>query len=136
MSKQEPTIQKFMSCQPVVIDSKATAAEALRLMKEHKIRHLPVMEGSEVKGVLSERDLRTALGLQGADTERLKVADICTEHPYVTVPDRPLGEVALEMASHHYGCAIVMQNHKVVGIFTTVDACRAVHEVLQQRYHG
>ncbi len=135
MSKQEPTIQKFMTCQPVVIDARATAADALRLMKVEGIRHLPVMDGTEVKGVLSERDLRTAMGFQGADTEKLKVADICTEHPYITEPDRPLGDVALEMASHHYGCAIVMQHQKVVGIFTTVDACRAVHEILHTRYH-
>lgn len=135
MSKQEPVIQKFMTYQPVVVDAEVTAAQALKMMKAQGIRHLPVMEGSAVKGVLSERDLRTALGFQGVDPEKLKVSDICSEHPYVTEPERPLGDVALEMASHHYGCAIVMQHQKVVGIFTTVDACRALHEVLHTRYH-
>jgi acetoin utilization protein AcuB len=37
------------------------------------------------------------------------------------------------MAEHKYGCAVVMQNDKLVGIFTTVDACRAFAEMLNGR---
>ncbi|MBU3758698.1 MAG: CBS domain-containing protein [Candidatus Omnitrophica bacterium] len=136
MSKQEPPIQKFMTCLPKVIDAGATAEAALHVMRENKIRHLPVMEAGQVKGLLSERDLKTALGLRGADAAQLKVSDICTDHPYVTEPQRPLSEVAAEMAAHHYGSAIVVQNRQVVGIFTAVDACRALHDVLQTRYHA
>jgi acetoin utilization protein AcuB len=37
------------------------------------------------------------------------------------------------MAEHKYGCVVVMQNEKVVGIFTTVDVCRAFAEMLHGR---
>ena len=52
---------------------------------------------------------------------------------YAVGPDAPLDEVAGEMAGHKYGSAVVLQNGKVVGIFTTVDACRALQELLHGR---
>jgi acetoin utilization protein AcuB len=37
------------------------------------------------------------------------------------------------MAANKYGSAVIMQNHKVVGIFTTVDACEALAQLLRTR---
>ncbi|MFO0670951.1 MAG: hypothetical protein U0235_15190 [Polyangiaceae bacterium] len=50
-----------------------------------------------------------------------------TQTPYFVSPRTPLDEVVGNMANC-YGCVVVMQNHKVVGIFTTVDAYRAFAE--------
>jgi CBS domain-containing protein len=52
---------------------------------------------------------------------------------YAVSPDSPLDEVVATMAQHKYGCAVVMQNGKLVGIFTTVDVCRAFAEMLHGR---
>jgi acetoin utilization protein AcuB len=51
-------------------------------------------------------------------------------------PDSPLDEVALEMAENRYGSAIIVQDKKVVGIFTTVDACRALAAILETRHQS
>ena len=48
-------------------------------------------------------------------------------------PEAPLDEVVREMAEHRYGSAVVLANGKVVGMFTTVDACRAFAELLHGR---
>ena len=56
-----------------------------------------------------------------------------TQTPYTVAPETPLDEVVLKMAEHKYGCAVIAQNEKVVGIFTTVDACRAFAEMLHGR---
>jgi acetoin utilization protein AcuB len=56
-----------------------------------------------------------------------------TPHPYFVSPDAPLDEVLSEMVEHKYGAAVVMQNQKVVGMFTTIDAMRAFVELLQGR---
>jgi CBS domain-containing protein len=48
-------------------------------------------------------------------------------------PEAPLDEVVAEMGARKYGSAVVMQNDKVVGIFTTVDVCRAFAELLHSR---
>jgi acetoin utilization protein AcuB len=45
---------------------------------------------------------------------------------YTVQPETPLLDVAAAMADHKYGCAVVTEGHHVVGIFTTVDALRAL----------
>jgi acetoin utilization protein AcuB len=61
------------------------------------------------------------------------VEDAMTSAPYTVSPDTPLDQVVAMMAEHKYGCAVVMQNHHLVGIFTTVDVCRALSDLLHTR---
>jgi acetoin utilization protein AcuB len=56
-----------------------------------------------------------------------------TEQPYTVSPEAPLDEVVETMAANKYGSAVIMQNQKVVGIFTTVDACEALCQLLRTR---
>lgn len=135
MSKAEPTIQKFMTTQPYSIEAGQKLEEAQELMKKYKIRHLPVVKGDSVVGILSDRDIKLASGFEGVDSAQVVVADMCAK-PYTVSPDSPLADVAEEMASKHYGSAVVVQNGKLVGIFTTVDACRAIHTLIRTRHHG
>lgn len=135
MSKSEPTIQKFMTTQPFSIEASESLRTASEMMAEKNIRHLPVMKEGEVYGILSERDIKMALGLVEVSLEKLTVEDACHQHAYQVSPDTKLHEVTDEMAAHHYGSALVVQNKHLVGIFTAVDACRAISAILQQRYH-
>jgi acetoin utilization protein AcuB len=61
------------------------------------------------------------------------IAGAMTEKPYSVSPDTPLDEVAHTMASEKFGSAVVVQNGHVVGVFTTVDACRALGDLLETR---
>lgn len=54
-------------------------------------------------------------------------------HVYAVDPNTSLDVVAEALAEHKYGSAVVLQNGKVVGIFTTNDACRALAELLHSR---
>ncbi len=136
MSKAEPQIQKFMTTQPYWIHAGQTLQKAQDMMSELKIRHLPVMnDDNEVVGVVSDRDIKMASGIEGVDPAKTLILDVCNENPYIVEPDLPLREVAEVMASRHYGSAIVMQNGKLVGIFTTVDACRAIMILIETRTH-
>lgn len=133
MSKPIPTVQKFMTVQPHSIGREQTMATAHRMMREHKFRHLPVLTGGELVGVLSDRDLNLIETLRDVDPEKVRVEDAMTSGPYTVSPETPLDEVVATMAEHKYGCAVVMQNRHLVGIFTTVDACRALAELLHGR---
>ena len=133
MSKAIPTIQKYMTTVPHSIGADETLAAASKLMDRHNVRHLPVLEGDELLGVLTDRDLKFVETFQDVDPSTLTVAEAMIEKPYSVGPDAPLDDVASTMASEKYGSAIVVQNHKVVGIFTTVDACRALAELLSTR---
>jgi acetoin utilization protein AcuB len=133
MSKPIPSIQKYMTTQPHSIGEDQTMATAHRMMREHHFRHLPVLKGGKIVGVLSDRDLRLVETLRDVDPNQVRVEDAMTAKPYSVSPDAPLDEVVATMAEHKYGCAVVMQNDKLVGIFTTVDACRAFAEMLNGR---
>ena len=120
-------IRNVMTPQPHAIRAGAPLEEARALMEDRAIRHLPVMnQGGVVVGILSERDLALVMGIEGLNPARLVVMDVCHPHPYVVDPDMPLPVVAKEMAARHIGSAIIMRGEQLLGIFTTVDACRVL----------
>ena len=133
MSKAIPTIQKFMTTCPITIDSKTTLAKASKVMSENKIRHLPVVREDELVGMISDRDLRLAASFREVDMESMPVADLMVGDVFRCEPDAALDEVASSMAQHKYGSAVIVQNGKVVGIFTTVDALQSLATLLHTR---
>jgi acetoin utilization protein AcuB len=133
MSKTIPHVQKYMSTCPVSIGSEQTLATAQKVMRDHQIRHLPVLDGGNLVGVLSERDIQRVETFRDVDPLTSKVADAMSLEPFVVDPAAALDAVAAEMAEKRLGAAVVMQNHKVVGVFTTVDGMRALSELLQSR---
>lgn len=133
MSKPIPTISKFMTTTPVSIASGATLADAEKLMNEHAIRHLPVVDGDKLLGVITDRDLNFVESFSDVNPRQVNVGRAMVETPYSVAPETPIDEVAFTMAEQRYGSAIVVQNGHVVGIFTTVDACRCLSELLETR---
>lgn len=133
MTKAIPTIQKYMTTSPHTIGADQTLAHAHAVLREHSIRHLPVLSGGRLIGMLTERDLALVEALKDVDPKTVSVEDAMSQEIYSVSPDAALDEVVSEMASKKYGSAVVMQNSKVVGIFTTVDVCAAFAELLHGR---
>ncbi len=133
MSKPIPKIQKYMSTSPHTVRPDLTLADAAAVMREHNIRHLPVLNGGALVGVLSIRDIHLIETLKDVYPAKVKVEDAMTQEVYVVSPDSPLDEVVDELAAKKYGSAIVEQNGKVVGIFTVIDALQALSELLNTR---
>ena len=104
---------------------------AKALMVEHAIRHLPVLRGDQLVGILTERDVRLIETLDGVDPRLITVSDAMATEVYSVSPETPLEMVAAEMAEHKYGSAVVMRGPAIVGVFTTVDASRALAELLR-----
>lgn len=130
MSTRTILIDDYMSSSPHSIGQEQKLAVAHRLMQKHQIRHLPVLHGGQLIGILSLRDLHLVETLPDVDPEEVAVEDAMSGDPFAVAPGTPLREVALEMAEHKYGAAVVMQDHKIVGVFTTVDALRALADAL------
>ena len=133
MSKPIPTIQHHMTAAPHSVGSEQTIAKAASMMSEYHIRHLPVLHGGRLLGILTDRDIKLIESFRDVDATKVTVAEAMTEQPYTVNPDTPLDEVVQTMASKKYGSAVIVQNHKVVGIFTTVDACSTLAELLKTR---
>lgn len=119
-----------MSTVPHTIGADQTMAAAHETMRKHQIRHLPVLSASRLVGILSDRDLHMVETLRDVDPERVRVEEAMSQEVYAIRPDAPIDEVVKEMARHKYGSAVIVDNDHVVGVFTTVDACRAFSEML------
>ena len=131
--RTEPTVQDFMTQQPQSIESKETVQKARDLMSQRGVRHLPVTRDGALVGILSEREVNLTSGVESIDPSQLLVIDVCSEDPYQVTPDTPLWQVAQVMGDKCYGSALVVEDGRLAGIFTTVDACRALHQVLEER---
>ena len=121
----------FMSGSPACIASHRTLADAWKMMQHEHVRHLPVLEGGVVVGMISQRDLGM-LGTQApARLEAVPVQDAMSSDPYVVGPDTALRAVIGTMSTHRLGAAIVVDGGLVVGVFTTTDALAVLRGVLE-----
>ncbi len=120
-----------MTNQPWTIERTATLAEAHKTMREHAIRHLPVMSRGELVGVVSQGDLHLLETISEFPLETVAVEEAMSEHPFVVTSDMPLDDIVEIMANQKYGSAVVVGRAGVEGIFTMVDACRALADVLR-----
>ncbi len=121
-------IADYMTPSPHTIGIGQPLIAAHELMRAHQIRHLPVLDGGNVVGVVTMRDLHLVETIKDVDPQTVTIEDAMTPEPYCVGPRASLRKVAAEMAAKKLGSAIVMQRGRVVGIFTTNDALRALAE--------
>ena len=95
------------------------ASLAWELMRRERIRHLIVVDGAKVVGVLSDRDTggRTAMSLRAQST----VSDLMSAAVVTAAPDDTVRRVANLMRGRTIGCVPVLSGKRLVGILTTSD---------------
>ncbi len=128
---RQPQVCDYMTVSPHSVGTDQSLATATRRMRELKTRHLPVLEGGVLKGILSDRDVARAESF-GLDPHQITVDEAMTAEPFTVTPSAPLSRVAMTMAAHKYGCAVVAEGASLRGIFTTTDALRALAETLER----
>lgn len=125
-------VQDVMTPCPHYIDSRASLDDALKKMKLQQVRHLPVVDNGSLVGVLSERDVLLSQFVCKTTNYCPNAGEVCVGEVYTVRGETDIAEVALEMSERKQDCAIVCdQSDNVIGIFTTTDACRLVHLVMQ-----
>jgi len=131
MSMSIPSVSHYMTAQPWTIERTATLADAHKTMREHAIRHLPVLSQGELVGVVSQGDLHLLETISDVSLDTVTVEEAMSEHPFIVTGDMPLDDIAEIMATKKYGSAIVVGRQGVEGIFTMIDACRVLTEILR-----
>ena len=127
-----PPVSRYMTPKPWTIDRFATVETAERVMREHAVRHLPVLDGRDLCGIVSDRDLHVVRNLVDTDPANLRVELAMTDRPFVVTGDTPLDEVVEIMGRQKYGSVVVVGHDGIEGIFTAVDACEALAQILQR----
>ncbi len=127
------TVEEFTTPDPITADEKMTIDDLQRLMDRHGIRHLPVVRGETVVGVISDRDVRLLSGLSVAEKYQVRAVDIMAQDPLTVTASAQLGEVAFAMSEKKVGSVIVNDaDGRFLGIFTVTDALNALVEILRR----
>jgi acetoin utilization protein AcuB len=128
-------VKDWMTPDPMTVEAKDSLMHARVLMKRHSIRHLPVLSGDRIVGLLSDRDLRdyTPSHCTSLDVfemhyliAKLTVDDAMTPRPVTIAADAPIAEAGDLMLKKKIGSLPVVLDGKVVGILTETDLIRAL----------
>lgn len=125
--EQMPPVAALMTAFPHFVRPDDPAARAADLMREHAIRHVPVKDGDQVVGIVSERDLR-------ASAADVAVRHVLTPDVYAVERSTPLAVALREMARRKIGTAVVLRSGRLAGIITVTDVCVALADVLEARF--
>ena len=136
--KPPPSLKKAMTPFPYSVEQTAPLAQARHLMDQHNVRHLPVTDGHELVGIITDRDLRSVASLPVSRkvVGSLTVSDLYVPDPFVVDLNEPIENVLLTMAKKRIGSALVTRQGRLAGVFTSVDACRCFGEYIRENFPG
>ncbi len=121
-------IAQIMSVDPLSVEASDTLADAIGLMTERGVRHLPVVRDGRVVGIVSDRDLLESTGWMW-DEERGKapavVGDVLQPEPMTLGPDDSVATLARRLVEWGVGCAPVVVDGALRGIATEIDVLEA-----------
>jgi CBS domain-containing protein len=121
------TVRELLAHRPrqVVTTSRHTSVyAALALMAQHDIGALPVLDGSKLVGILSERDYARGVALRGRSSRDMEVAELMVA-PVVVTPDDGLGTCMERMTERRVRHLPVLENGVLIGIVTIGDLVKA-----------
>jgi acetoin utilization protein AcuB len=103
-------------------------------MREHDVRHLPVIHDGQLRGILSQRDIYLVETLTQASPHDIKVEEAMTRDVFSAECEEPVWKVARTMAHRRIGATVVMRGSRIFGLFTTTDALRALATLAQAQH--
>jgi len=134
-------VRDLMTTDPITLSEDEDFTSANQIMKLERIRHLPVVKGSRLVGLVTHRDLLgaqttllLALADRPADGEEqyvsVRVAEIMSEALLTCAPTTPVDDAARMMLDTKTGCMLVVEDEALVGILTETDVMAWAIEVM------
>jgi len=138
-------VKLWMTSNVFTVNSTQSLLEVEQIMRENRIRRVPVVDDGHLVGIISREDIYRALPsifdpsispeiLDQAG--RVEAGSIMTRSPVTVEPSTPLEQAALMMRTHKFGSLLVMQNKELVGIITETNIFDAFLEVLGAKKQG
>jgi len=116
-------VAEIMNKDPITIPPKTPVGQALKLMQQHQIRHLPVIENDVMVGWISARTLREVL--LASMLEVITVGDVMVQAPISVTAETSVEEAARLVHEHRTGGLPVLEGDKLVGVLTVHDLLSA-----------
>jgi acetoin utilization protein AcuB len=138
-------VSDWMATKVMSLAPDNTAADALSLMKEKRIHHLPIVTLDKLVGILSDRDLREFIPAKSSTLDvyavhylpaKTKLKEIMKTELITTTSDTPLENAAMVMLDRDIGCLPVVDGGKLIGIITDKDIFSALVDITGVRHRG
>jgi acetoin utilization protein AcuB len=135
-------VERWMRQPVITVEPESRVADAVGLMRERAVRHLPVVDGAgRLTGIVTDRDLRqavfdVALGRAepASDSGALAVRDVMSWGVVTVAPRTELREAIAVMRERRLGALpVVDAAGHVVGILTERDLLHALETLLRER---
>ncbi|MDQ4106285.1 MAG: CBS and ACT domain-containing protein [Actinomycetota bacterium] len=124
-------VRDLMTRELATLAPEASVGDALRLCRERRIRHVPIVEDEKLVGIVSDRDLREASPAPDDPNREevirdLRVGDIMSREVVTAHPQDPTGYAAKEMYERRLDALPVVDEEDLLGIVTSTDVMRAL----------
>ena len=138
-------VSEWMTRKIITIAPDSSVSDAVRLMKEKRIKHIPVLKDERLKGIISDRDIREfspskATSLDVYELNYLltttRVKEMMKTRVFTIAPDSPIEEAAMLMLDNNIGSLPVVEGGKVVGIISDRDIFRVLVDITGVRHGG
>ena len=138
-------VRKKMRTNVITVTKDQPMTAAKKLLKENRIRHLPVVEGKKLVGLVTNMDIRKAEASPAASLhnfevdyllDKIDVEDIMTRNVMTVSPDTSVEEAATVLHHNKIGCLPVVENGDLVGILTEEDVMEILIEVMGIKEKG
>lgn len=133
MKKREP-VSHIMTKQLITLNHTNNLHDAEAMFKEHGIRHIPVVSGTKLIGMLSYTDLMRISFVEGVSSggdttdtaiyDMLSIEQVMVSEPETISSSMTIKEVAEVLAKREFHALPVVDNDQLVGIVTTTDLIR------------
>ncbi|MFN3479118.1 MAG: CBS domain-containing protein [Thermodesulfovibrionales bacterium] len=134
-----------MTKKVITISPDDSLIDAAVLLKEKKIKHLPIVKDGRLVGILSDRDIKEYSPSKSTSLDvfeiryllgKTKCGDIGKTNVITTDPDTPIEEAAILMIDHNIGCLPVIEKGKLVGIISDKDLFKVIVDIMKDRQSG
>ncbi len=134
-------VSKYMTRKLITVTPNMSVKEAFLTMRTHRVRHLPVVDGDRLAGMVSDRDLRRPRWADALEDwtsyyqidDSISVKDVMTSNPEVLRTYDPIQKAITIFREHRYGALPVLdKTGALVGILSAQDLLLALEELLQE----
>jgi CBS domain-containing protein len=123
------TVSQAMTASPRSIERTDSVVQAARLMASENVGSLPVVEGGQLVGMVTDRDLVLQVLAQDLDPSKVTISEVASENPVVAKPDEPLDSALQRMAQEQVRRLPVVDDGRLVGILAQADVAREAKAV-------
>lgn len=120
------TARSVMSGHVEVIDPDDSVQDAAKRLAELNVGAMPICDGEQLRGMLTDRDIVTKVVARGRDPAKVKAGELETGKPVTIGADDSIEEAMRTMADHKVRRLPVIDGHRLIGMLSQADLAKAL----------